>query len=355
MKNSPQHARHAPSSLGYKELCPSFRGRSGTNPAAEEGTLMHKALETDDFSPLNEEQAFLCGLCRDYRDGELSKMDSPACYRELRLSIADGLTFGTADFVAVSRDKGLLMDWKFGRGAVEPAATNAQGCAYALGVFELFPDLEELSVHFVQPRRQSISAHTYSREDTGRMQLRIHTIIRRANARNREERPGIHCCYCAKQATCCKLRHLALPLASRYAEMDIPEELHPSRIVSPELMARCLDCAKVLKEWCDSVNFHALDMALKGHEIPGYKLVNRAGRRSITDALAAYGAVKDSMSLEDFLNCCGSVSFEELGNKVSATAPRGQKQKSKDELLSRLAEDGIITIGAPGKTLKRIK
>ena len=113
--------------------------------------------------------------------------------------------------------------------------------------------------------------------------------------------------------------------------------------------------AKVLKEWIDSVNFHAIDMAVNGKEIPGYKLTSRAGRRTIPDALAAYGAVKDNMSLEDFLNCCGSVSLEELGNKVSATAPRGQKQKSKDELVTRLTEDGIITTGAPSKMLKRIK
>lgn len=340
MTTKPKHAKHSPSSLGYKEICPAFRGRSGTNPAAEEGTLMHEALETDDFSKLNEEQAFLCGLCRDYRDGELAKLAQPTLYRELKLTIAGGLTYGTADFVAVAGKVGLLMDWKFGRNAVDHADSNAQGCAYALGVFEMFPDLEELSVHFVQPRRQFISSHTYTREDTGNMRLRIHTIIRRANARNREEHPGIHCCYCSKQATC--------------AELAIPDELHPSRIVSPEQMAHCLDCAKVLKEWIDSVNFHAIDMALNGTEIPGYKLISRAGRRSISDALAAYGAVKDAMSLEDFLSCCGSVSLEELGNKVSATAPRGQKQKSKDELVSRLAEDGIITTGAPGKMLKRI-
>ena len=355
MTTKVKHAKHSPSSLGYKEICPAFRGRSGTNPAAEEGTLMHEALEKDDFSKLNEEQAFLCGLCRDYRDGELAKLSNPTLYRELKLTIAGGLTYGTADFVAIAGKIGLLMDWKFGRGAVDHADTNAQGCAYALGVFEMFPELEELTVHFVQPRRQFISTHTYTREDTERMRLRIHTIIRRANARNREEHPGMHCCYCAKQATCAKLRSLALPLASRYAELSIPEELHPSRIISPELMAHCLDCAKVLKEWIDSVNFHAIDMAVNGKEIPGYKLTSRAGRRSIPDALAAYGAVKDSMSLEDFISCCGSVSLEELGNKVSATAPRGQKQKSKDELVTRLTEDGIITTGAPSKMLKRIK
>ena len=30
-----KHARHSPSSLGYKEICPAFYGKSGTNAAAE--------------------------------------------------------------------------------------------------------------------------------------------------------------------------------------------------------------------------------------------------------------------------------------------------------------------------------
>ena len=349
-----KHAKHSPSSLGYKEICPAFRGRSGTNPAAEEGTLMHEALEKDDYSKLNEEQAFLCGLCRDYRDGELARLSNPTLYRELKLTIADGLTFGTADFVAIAGKSGLLMDWKFGRGAVDHADSNAQGCAYALGVFEMFPELEDLTVHFVQPRRQFISKHTYTRKDTERMRLRIHTIIRRANARNREEHPGIHCCYCSKQATCAKLRSLALPLASRYAELSIPEELHPSRIVSPEQMAHCLDCAKILKEWIESVSFHAIDMATNGVNIPGYKLVNRAARKTISDALAAYGAVKDNVSFESFLACCGNVKIEALCDQISVSAPRGQKQKAKDALIAKLVEDGIITQGASSKFLKRI-
>lgn len=348
-----RHAKHSPSSLGYKETCPAFRNRGTTNAAAEEGTMLHEALEKDDYSGLTEEQAFLCGLCRDFRDGELAKLDNPEQYRELKLDIADGLTYGTADFVAVSGTKAVVMDWKFGSGEIEPANTNAQGCAYALGVLEKFPQVEELELHFVQPRREYISSHTYMRADVPVMRMRINTIIRRANARNREEHPGMQCCYCKKQATCAALRQIALPIASRYAGLAIPEELHPSNVTSPETMARCLDCAKVLKEWIDSVNFYAMDMAANGTEIPGYKVVSRKGRRTIPDALAAFGAVRDKMTAEQFIECCGSVGIDALVEKLSADAPRGQKQKTKDDAVSRLTEEGIITAGAASRFLKR--
>ena len=347
------HHKHSPSTLGYKEACPAWRGRSGTNAAAEEGTLMHAALELDDFSNLNDEQAFACGLCRDFRDGELAKLDSPQTYREMKLSVAGGLTFGIADFVAVAGTHGILMDWKFGRGSIEPASTNAQGCAYALGVFEMFPELDTLDVHFVQPRTETISSHTYTRKDCPLMLVRIQTIIRRANARNKVECAGWQCQYCRKQATCAALRNLALPIASRYAGFEIPEELHASNISDPRVMARCLDCAKILKEWVDAVNFHAVDMATNGVEIPGYKLATRAGRRTVSDALAAFGTVQESMSAEDFIACCGSVSLDKLTDKISADAPRGEKQKTKDAVLTRLTEEGIVTTGAQVKYLRR--
>ncbi len=349
-----KHARHSPSSLGYKEVCPAYCGRGGTNAAAEEGTLMHEALETDDFSALDEEQQFLVGLCRDFRDGELARLGEARQFRELKLDIAGGLTFGTADFVAVAGNHALLMDWKFGRSSIEPASTNAQGAAYALGVFEAFAEVETLDLHFVQPRRELISSHTYTRADVPGLLLRIRTIIRRANAKNKVECPGAQCSYCRRQATCTALCNLALPIASRYQGMAIPEELHPSKISDPRVMAQCLDAAKILKDWIESVGYHAVDMAVNGVEIPGYKLASRAGRKTIGDALAAYGAVQDDMPLDTFLSCCGSVKIDALTDAISADAPRGQKQKTKDALISRLVAEGIITQAAPSQFMKRL-
>ncbi len=353
MKKKPKHARHSPSALGTKEICPAFVNRGGTSPAAEEGTMLHEAVENDDFTDLTDEQAFLCGLCRDYRDGELTRFPNAECFNELKLEIDGGLTYGTADFVAIAGDKGLMMDWKFGRNPVEPAETNAQGCAYALGVLEMYPQLDSIEVHFVQPRTETVSMHTFTRQDVPMMQTRIRTIIRRANARNKQECAGAHCQYCRKQATCTALRNLALPIASRYEGLSIPEQLTASEISDPRMMARCLDCAKVLEEWCKAIKYYAAEMALNGVDIPDYVLTSRAGKKSIGDALGAYGCVQDKMSLETFLSCCGSVGIDELAKAYSEDAPRGRKTQTRDELIQRLMSDGIISQAAPSKFLKR--
>jgi len=44
------HAKHGPSSLKYKEICPSFINREGSNWASDKGDRIHEAMEKDDPS-----------------------------------------------------------------------------------------------------------------------------------------------------------------------------------------------------------------------------------------------------------------------------------------------------------------
>ena len=62
----PQHAKHSPSGLHYKEICPGFANRDESSPAAEEGTRLHAAVETGKTEGLDEEQLQVVALCRDF-------------------------------------------------------------------------------------------------------------------------------------------------------------------------------------------------------------------------------------------------------------------------------------------------
>lgn len=51
------HHRFSPSQLMYREACPGWQPDEGpSSPQAEEGTMLHKALETGDLAGLTEEQ-----------------------------------------------------------------------------------------------------------------------------------------------------------------------------------------------------------------------------------------------------------------------------------------------------------
>jgi len=64
--SEPQHAKHSPSGLHYKEICPGYTNRDESSPAAEEGTRLHAAVETGKTEGLDEEQLQVVSICRDF-------------------------------------------------------------------------------------------------------------------------------------------------------------------------------------------------------------------------------------------------------------------------------------------------
>ena len=341
------HAKHSPSSLAYKEICPGFKNREESSPAADEGTLLHKALETGKTEGFDDEQLQVVEMCRDYIENleATAKSTGPVkILREIQFNIADGLTFGTTDYllVATGTCSADLVDFKFGRNTVPDSEINPQVQAYVLGAFEKFPDIDSIRAHVLLPRRDEVFVGDYARADVGRLRLRISTIISRCEHPEPELFPTDNCLWCSRQATCVALHKHALTVANGYeGELQIPDQLRPGQILDPTMMSRALSVARVLEKWCDSVKHHALQMRLGGHEIPGHELRTRAGIRKITDSLAAWAAVRDRMTPDQFIGCT-DVSISKLENTFAEAAPRGGKTKAKQEFSEALADLGIV-------------
>ena len=60
------HHEFGPSTLKNIEICPGYRSSGGTNPAAEEGTMLHEKVENKDFTGLTDEQKMIVQKCLDY-------------------------------------------------------------------------------------------------------------------------------------------------------------------------------------------------------------------------------------------------------------------------------------------------
>ena len=340
------HAKHSPSALHYKEICPGFKNRGESSAASEEGTRLHAALETGNTTGLNDEQLQVVNLCRDYVEAlerQARARGAVTLHREVLLTIAGGITFGTADFLLVGEDgTGELVDFKFGRNSVPDAEINPQMQAYALGAFERFLQIQTLKVHILLPRRDEVSTATYRRADMPRLRLRVETIIARCEAAEPEVRPTENCLWCARQAECHALHRHALAIAGGYEkELKLPDEFHPGHITNPATMSRALVVARVMEKWCESVKHHALQMRLGGQEIPGHEPCTRAGTRKITDPLAAWLAVKERVTPDQFIGCC-DVSLPKLETIFAEVAPRGAKTKVKQELCEALADLGVV-------------
>ena len=363
MSQSPEksiHAKHSPSSLAYKEICPGFKNREESSPAADEGTLLHKTLETGITDGLVDEQLQVVEMCRGYiesLEAAAKSVGAISILREVQLNIAGGLTFGTTDYLLVSPGSRSadLVDFKFGRNTVPDSEINPQVQAYVLGAFEKFPDIDLIRAHVLLPRRDEVFVADYSRADMDRLRLRISTIISRCEHPEPELCPTDNCLWCSRQATCAALHKHALTVANGYeGELQIPDQFHPGQIIDPTMMSRALALARILEKWCDSVKHHALQMRLGGQEIPGHELRTRAGIRKITDSLAAWAAVRDRLSPDQFVACC-DVSISKLENTFAEAAPRGGKTKAKQEFSEALADLGIVESGKESFYLAKTK
>lgn len=360
---SPRHAEHGPSALKNYEACPSFKSRRGTNPIAEAGTRIHAAIEKRDATLLPDEvERSLAEWCLAFlaenRAKKAASTKLVGSHQEVRLEmrVGDFHTFGTSDLFDLYEDgSGALYDWKTGYGAVEDAEVNIQVQAYAYGIFDRFPDLQQLECYLVLPRRGEITHARYNREDMDHIRLRIGTVIARAKesaGKIFNPTEGV-CDYCSNQGSCQALADKALRIGKK-AGFEVPENI--SLNGAPADRGKLLKLANLLSNWCDETKKEMLRQALEdGAEIPGYKLDQRRTPRSVDNPLLGYDAVKEVVSVEEFLLSCTRVSVPTLEKFVAERAPKGKKAEAKQHLEDLLRGSGALRDEGVIHLLKAIK
>jgi len=166
------------------------------------------------------------------------------------------------------------------------------------------------------------------------------------------------CRYCGNRGTCPALYSKALIVAQNYADtqLDIPPKFHPSTWTTPEEHSIGRRLALVLEKWVESVKSHNLQFVMDaGQTIPGFEMKTKSGKREIRDTMAAYAALKDDLTVEEFLAACGPVSMTKLEEAVASRAKRGEKSKRKEALYERLTDMGILETGRDVYYLARVR
>jgi len=346
------HSKISPSKLKAKEICPDCEDDPGANihPDTAQGTLCHEALDGKDDSRLTtDEQRAWVKMCRQF--AAMLKSQYPEVLTETRLVVLDGI-WGFADRIQLSKDRtaGALLDWKFGQNAQEDVATNPAAQAYALGMFKLWPELQAIEVFYVYPRREEISTHRYVREDLPGIELRIRTIVARAQGVTVERHPHPDVCtYCRHKSTCPELHAAVLPIAKRYAAahaMTYPESFDLTLVKDPVTWQRLMQVAPVLEAMSDSIKRHAMEFRTEtGQEIPGYEIRQRSGRKTINNPLITYQIVsKEGLTQQQFLAAV-DVNAKRLADAVGETAAKGQKGKRVAEVEGLLRDAGVLEVG----------
>ncbi len=251
---------------------------------------------------------------------EVKKTDaSPTIYVEQRVDfspwVPDG--FGTADCIILAEGTTHICDFKYGAGILVEAEDNIQMKCYALGVLSMFGslvDIQEITMHIIQPRKDNISSWTVSTEEL--LNWADHYLKPRAEMAIKGEGDfvsGPHCQFCKVKATCRKRAEDNLAMA-KY-DFQMPDLLDDTEI------AVILDKVDDLVSWAGDVKDFALSQALKGTKYPGYKVVAGRSTRKFTDEEAVAKAVTEAgfnpfeqrlLGITAMTTLLGKTKFEEL-------------------------------------------
>lgn len=304
------HARLSPSSFDRVIACPaSVRMKEVSPPspssaAAMEGTYAHamgeaKAIRAFGLKPRHLDHTTVPSLSdadrgeiEHHTDGYvrfLQERVGPQDTLMLEVRLDTGLPncWGTAD-AAILRpawNNVEVIDLKYGRGHDVPIENNPQLMLYGLGLLNMAEplfDVDTITLAIYQPRLSGVKEIQLTREEL--LEWRDTVALPAAKLALTDDAPfgpsDDACRWCPAAGVC---------LARADQVMSAFDDLSETTIdlMSPELLAKALSCVDGIEAWCGDVRKAALHQAYEGNvEVPGYKVVWRAGRRYIADPIA---------------------------------------------------------------------
>lgn len=345
--------RGLPSASGMERiaLCPgSWRAEINAPPEEEseyavEGTMLHNVLAgtlADD--DLTDEQQWIVSRCRQIEAEVLEAVGVDLTYteREVRLwsQTGDAVHYsGKPDAMYWDgRGRAVVIDYKTGRGEIAPAERNQQMRALAV-LAAAHTESTDSYVALVHPRYRAADGQPatiarYGSDDLDMARAEIAASLDAALNIDAPRVPGpAQCRYCKAKAICPEARETALTLLPQPMSIeDLPATL---ATLTGEEYATILPQLATAKKIITAIESAARKYIADGNAIPGYRVGEGKERRNITDPQAAYSALADVLTPEQFAACC-SVALGKL-EKVLKSATGATAAATKEMINTRLA------------------
>ena len=283
--------------------------------SAKEGTLAHAIAEAKirnafieplpkrsfnkilkAFTEKEEYQKEMDTLTDEYvdyiREIVLSYPQAPCVRAEVRLDLSKYIPegFGTADCIIISGSDLHIVDFKYGKSVAVSAENNPQLKLYALGAidsFEMFFSIQNVHMHIFQPRNvDGGGVFSISVQGLRAWGDSIKPIVDLAFMGVGEQKTGSWCKFCKARPICEKHAEKCRKLAR--LEFKKPE------LLTHEEVGAILQQAREVAGWVKVLDDYALSEALKGVDIPGWKVVPGRKTRTWTDMDEAFKKLTDS-------------------------------------------------------------
>lgn len=208
---------------------------------------------------------------------------------ETRLDFSEYIpdAFGTADAIIIADGTMEVIDFKYGKGVKVSAVDNPQMKIYALGAYDKFSfeyKIDRVRMTIVQPRIDNLSDYDLSVSELMAWTDEVLTPkAREAYKGNGPQVPGDWCQFCKVKSNCRALSQKCIEAAKSHPE--------PKLISPDELATEVLPILVTVKMWLSGVEDYALQQALDGVQLPGWKIVEGRSVRKITDQEGAAAAL----------------------------------------------------------------
>ena len=366
--SSRDHAEFSPSSLKYVAGCSGYTGREGTSDAAEKGTRIHEALEVRDPSALHDEdEVAIYDKIVEEETNFINSFVSGSKFKEINeicvdVALKGTSTWGTCDRLILieGSERAILADYKTGISVIDPPEDNWQAKAYTVGVFQKYPDIQEITFVFYIPVRNEVLTGVFKRDDLDNLIEELSKVIKKGEEVRpkwesgapliAELNPTVNCRFCAFEERCPSLGGLSIEVASRVAEGTIPDgDINDPE--DPETLEQLWNVAKIVSNWANRIKSKAVSSAKEGAEFPSLRLKSMGATRSCVDNKKLI-EVAESFDFcpEELLNIA-NFPLRKVADAVGSTAPDGEKGQKANEFLDALEDAEIIKISEERFTL----
>lgn len=351
--------------LGEKHLrAGNFDAQQSIGDEIESDKLASKKLVTT-------EMAAAVQVYLDAVQAEMTKTEDAILLIEERFTLPissaeEGEVFGANDALVYHPSTGrmVVFDYKHGQGVSVSAEDNKQLKFYAAGAALSHPDwpIAELELVIVQPRArdaddQDIPGVKPWPMDTFELLefvAEVEQAVAAAKAPGAPVAAGSHCRWCAAASVCpAKKEEVIASIGLDFHDIEdisakalpLPKEMSTDKIAA---LLRGLD---TLTAWANQVRDYTYGLLEQGVAVPGFKLVDKVGRRKWIDnesEIAAYLEMVYGVEGEDVMPR-KLVTITEAERLVKArVTEKGERKAALDDLSLRftLKESGGRTMVA---------
>ena len=241
--------------------------------------------------------------------------------------------FGTSDAVVVSTDTLHVIDFKYGTGVPVKAYLNSQLLLYAAGTMNIYEPLygfRNITVHIYQPRIDHFDSFTTTVDDLEKwLEGTVRPRAKIAYAGEGKQMPGDWCRFCKVKANCRARAQMQEEVAERNKMLN-------GMLLKDDEIADLLPRLKEMTAWAKDLQEYALEQAMSGTKYRGYKVVEGASRRKITDDLEAMKKLQTA-----------GYQYTDITETKLKTITELQKLTGKNELPKILGDTLIKPPGAP--------